>query len=174
MREYVIPTYNLGKHTLDNAFDIVFSPETLTSTHGDSLEVSDWIDDKRTSNFDVKVDRIPWPLKRIFTGDKMRVSVNQHRITDAMGVANGVTIKNNIKLHFLGARFFKIESWFSLNELPTGTGHTCNIELSGSVKCHAFLLPPLNMIAEKFMISQCKRETDIYTGIIKKQFSPRP
>jgi hypothetical protein len=161
MKNYIIPTYDLGaSYTLEDAFAIVFSEETLLHTHGPSISLSNWYNNQRTSSFIVDVKKIPWLLRHIFCGDKMRVTVEQTREDSE----NTIKVSNDIKMHFLGNRFFSIKSYFELSKKDD------NIFLNGQVICNAYLLPPMNYVAERFIISECKNQVTIYTDIVTNKF----
>jgi hypothetical protein len=159
MKLYKIPAHNLGTHPIQDAFNIVFGEETLREIHS-KLTVTPWQHDKRTTEFYVKVDMIPRVLRGIFSAEGMHVTVQQNLSKkDASW-----KVKNNIKMHVLGARFFNISSSFELHKSKQ------DVFLTGAVKCNAFLLPPLNTIAESFMLSHCKKEINVYTDVITKRF----
>lgn len=160
MKEHKIPSYDLGEVSVRDAFDVVFGTETLKKTHGDTLKASPWQDNKRTTNFDVKVEAIPWTLRHLFCGHGLPVTVVQ--TLDAK--ENSWKVSNEITMHFVGSRFFKITSWFEIHK----EGH--NSYLTGALTCNAKLLPPLNRIAESFMLSQCKKEIDTYTQNVTDSF----
>lgn len=161
MKTYTIPEYDLGaSHTLEDVFAIVFSEETMLNTHGPSISLSNWYNNQRTSSFTVDVKKIPWLLRHIFCGDKMRVSVEQTREDSE----NTIKVSNDIKMHFLGNRFFSITSHFELSNIDD------TIFLNGEVICNAYLLPPMNHIAEKFIISECKDQVTTYTNIVTNKF----
>jgi hypothetical protein len=159
MKEYRSPSYDLGNHTLEHAFSIVFNDDTLQKAHGEDIEITPWQDDKRTTEFHVGVDMIPWALRHLFWGSKLKVTVNQ-----ALNKADNCwKVSNQIMMHFIASKLFKIESAF---ELVQKDGH---IFLTGGVKCAARLLPPLNFIAEGFMLNQCKKEITTYTEVVAKK-----
>ena len=162
MKNYIIPTYNLGKeYTLEDAFNIVFSEETMIRTHGTSMSLSNWYNNKRTSSFIINVKKIPWVLRHLFCGDKMRVTVEQSREDSE----NTIKVSNNIKMHFIGNRFFSIKSFFELSKKDD------YIYLNGEVICNAYLLPPMNHVAERYIISECKDQVTVYTNIVTDKFN---
>lgn len=162
MKDFKIPEYDLGEHPLETAFEIVFSHDTIKETHGDTLVTTPWEDGLRIAEYVVGIDAIPWCLKHIFGSQSVKVTVHQTLKKDE----KNWKVDNNIKMHFLGARFFKIKSHFSLEERDDK-----HIYLSGEVICNAILLPPLNRFAESYMISQCKKEVDKYTQSVTQKFS---
>lgn len=161
MKEYTIPTYDLGVHDMQHAFDVVFCLDTLEKTHGSTLKATPWQNNTRTTDFYIGVDGIPWALKHIFCASGMHVTVKQ---VLSMPTHDVWRVTNDIKMHFVGSRLFKIESNFELNKKDT------HVFLTGGVKCKATLPLPLNMIAERFMLSQCKREIDTYAKVIAAKF----
>lgn len=160
MREYKLPNYDLGKHSLDHAFNIVFSEDTLTETHGSSIKTTQWKDNMRTTDFYIQIEAIPWALRHIFCGSGLHVTVNQ-TMNKTLGL---MKVKNEIQTHFIGSRLFKVASEFDLSSKGD------HIFLSGKVSCIARLPLPLNMIAERFMINQCKKEITSYTEVVGKKF----
>lgn len=161
MKEFKIPEYVLGEHSLEKAFEGVFSHETIKETHGDTLVTTPWEDGLRIAEYVVSIDDIPWCLKHIFGSRSIRVTVHQTLTKKE----KKWKVDNNIKMHFLGARFFKIKSHFTLSERDDK-----HIYLSGTVMCNAILPPPLNRFAESYMISQCKKEIDKYTESVTQKF----
>ena len=160
MKDYKIPFYDLGEVSLEHAFSIVFGEETLIETHGDSLKTSPWQDYKRTSDFYIHIDGVLWALRH-FIKSGLHVTVHQ-----TLNQSNETwKVSNQIQMHFIGSRFFKISSEFELILRDN------NVFLTGNLQCNAKLLPPLNSIAEKFMIKKSKHELDIYTEIITKKFN---
>lgn len=157
----MIPEYDLGIHPMEKTFEVVFSDDTIRETHGDTLVTTPWEDGKRVAEYIVNIDSIPWGLKHIFGSQSIKVTVIQTLTKEQ----ETWKVDNNIKMHFLGARLFKIESHFSLTERDDK-----HIYLSGAVICNAVLLPPLNRIAESYMISQCIREVDKYTESVTRKF----
>jgi hypothetical protein len=160
MKEHKIPSYDLGEVSMSDAFDVVFGINTLKKTHGDTLKASEWQDNKRTTNFDVNVEGIPWALRHVFCGHGIPVTV----IQTLNPKENSWTVTNNINMHFVGSRFFNLTSWF---EIHRESNHTY---LTGCVTCNAKFLPPLNRIAESFMLSQCKKEIETYTKNVTDAF----
>lgn len=158
----MIPEYDLGIHPMEKAFEVVFSDETIKASHGDTLVTTPWEDGFRIAEYVVNIESIPWGLKHIFGAQSIKVTVNQHLTKNE----NIWRVDNDIKMHFIGARFFKIKSYFTLTERDDH-----HIYLSGSVNCNAIIVPPLNRVAESFMISQCKNEIDKYTESVKHKFS---
>ena len=154
MKEHEIENIAIGKYTLAEAFDRVF-------TEGDIP----WENDSRVTEYSIQLEKVPWLLRHIFRGSTMRVTVCQtlHKINDVEWQIN-----NNIRLHFVGSRFFRVESNFNL------TAKYDTVYLAGSVKCWAWLLPPLNNIAESYVLSQCKNEIINYTTDIIKKQQPAP
>jgi hypothetical protein len=160
MKQFQIPKYDLGQHDLQHAFDVVFGQDTLEHTHGTSLQVTPWQDDERTAEFYVQIGMIPWALRHIFWASGLQVTIYQ-KLKKEETVWK---VNNDIKMHFIGSRLFKIESYFNL-EIKDN-----HVFLTGGVKCSAKLPLPINMIAESFMLSQCKKEIANYTEVVGKKF----
>ena len=160
MKEHRIPAYDLGEVSMREAFDTVFGSETLKKTHGDTLVASPWQDNKRTTSFEVSVEGIPWALRHVFHGHGLPVTVSQALDPKE----NSWKVSNDIAMHFVGARLFKITSWFEIHR------ESNRAYLTGSVSVSAKLPLPLNRIAERFMLSRCKKEIDAYTASITEAF----
>lgn len=160
MKCYKMSTQHLGKLTLPAAFDIVFGEDTLQSSHS-KLTTTPWQNDKRTTEFYVQLDMIPRALRHIFQASGVLVTTEQVLTK----YDNCWKVTNNIKLHFIGARFFKVNSHFELQQTDD------DIVLNGELKCNAWLIPPLNMIAESFMLQQCKKEINTYTEVVTRKLT---
>lgn len=162
MKEYKIASFDLGKLTLDEAFDIVFSRDTMDQVHQEYTESTPWKDDKHHATFIINVSTLPGPLKHLLDTSKgLNVSIHQTLNKSE----KRWTVLNTINLHFIGARMFPLDSMFELYEDENN-----HIFLSGKVRCRARLLFPLNMLAETFIIRQCKKELDTYTNAVMKSF----
>lgn len=161
MKEFVIPEYDLGVTTLDHAFEVVFEHDTILQSHGDSLVATEWENNKRKADYFIEIEHIPWALRHLFKASGVQVSLDQTLVHKE----KEWTVFNDIKLHFIGARFFKTQSHFTLSLREDN-----HVFLSGGIRSWAKLLPPLNRIAESFIISQCKKEIETYTQVVTNKF----
>lgn len=154
MKELALPRVQLqGCADLGQALRSVFGPEMLRKMHGPDTKVG-FFDDKgqRKFKFRVKVEGMPAPIRRFFCGKEMGITTRQQLDTKD---DNKWTITNRLKLHFVGAEFFKLRPSFWLERDPATPGA---VFLGGAVRHDAVLPPPLNGIAEDFMMLRSRAE----------------
>lgn len=154
MRQLVIPSVRVKRSTMDGALNAVFGSRTLRRVHGTSLRFMTAVEEvspgsRRKFGFRVDISDVPAPVRKFFSGDSMRVTTTQDVTAPAPG---RVEVANRIKLHFVGAELFKLRPTFVLEETPEG------IFLGGRVRHDAVLPPPLNGIAEAFMMLNSEQE----------------
>ena len=145
MKQLVLPTVPVRHTCLKSAKEAVFGPDMLRRVHGPSLQffTEEQLADKRTFRFSVDVADVPAPIRKFFCGSSLRVTTTQAVRETALKVS----VSNKLKLHFVGAELFKMRPSFWLEQSPDGT-----IMLGGKVRHDAVLPPPLNGIAESFMM----------------------
>lgn len=151
MKQCVVPRTRLaGMRDMDGALHAVFGPGMLRKMHGPNTHVGPFdSNDKRVFKFKVAVGAVPPPIRKFFCGSELGVTTRQ---TLERG-ADKSTITNRMKLHFVGAEFFKLRPVFWLEREQDGI-----ISLGGVVRHDAILPPPLNGIAENFMMLNTRRE----------------
>lgn len=157
MKMVVLPPVRIaGQRDMGGALHSVFGSHMLSRVHGPSLRGNLPLastfdaDGRRTFSFDVAVDSVPPPIRRFFCGDKLTVTTRQ-QLNDRRD--DDWTVTNRMKLHFVGAELFKLRPKFWLRRDGDGV-----ITLGGQVRHDAVLPPPLNGIAEKFMVLNTQRE----------------
>lgn len=163
MKLYTLPELRLvGRPDMQTALDAVFGPQMLQRVHGASLRGAGVFDPRgrRTFTFSVRVDNVPSPIRRFFCGSELNVTSRQALDTrdDAMW-----TITSRIKLHFVGAEFFKLRPSFCLRRGEDGA-----VTLSARVRHDAVLPPPLNGIAEGFMALNTQRELQHFAACLRE------
>ncbi len=151
MKHLVLPRTRLaGQRDMDGALQAVFGPAMLRKMHGPGTKVGPFdAQGKRVFKFRVAVDSVPPPIRKFFCGSELGVTTRQ---TLERG-ADKCTVTNRMKLHFVGAEFFKLRPIFWLEREPDG-----GISLGGTVRHDAILPPPLNGIAENFMMLSSRKE----------------
>jgi hypothetical protein len=159
MKLLPIPLVSLGQIELDDAFQAVFGSDTLSKVHGPSLKFTEWVDNQRTVKFSVDVDNIPLEVRRFFCGKRLRVTSKQNKIKGD----KYLEVHNRMKMHFLGSELFVIRPVFKLT-YNEASGTT---EVTGCVKHIARLPPPLNRIAEAFMMEHSRRELEKFSSVLK-------
>lgn len=157
MKEVIIDPQPLGKLTLPEAFDFLFSTEKLKNFHGKNTYISPWKDDKRTIRFQMDVDAVPQEVRVFFCGEKLRITTTQNVEREK----TRWTVSNRVRLHFVGAELFDVRPTFCLE-----TDKNDITNLSCKVQHRARLPIPLNGIVERFMASQTLRELNEYKEII--------
>lgn len=167
MKEIVFGPEPLGDIPLDAAFDTIFGKPMLRIMHGSDMYSSDWDKHgKRVIKFSVPIDSVPREIRHFSCGNRLRVTTKQQRTSASASASDQqeetITVKNNVRLHFLGAEFFKVKPSFKLMR-DTQAKMTY---VSGRVEHHAILPPPLNGIAEGFMALNSARELAAYREAI--------
>lgn len=148
MRQLVLPPVRVKRASMDSAFDAVFGPAMLRRVHGPSTRVGDFKDGKRAFKFRVDVSDVPPPIRRFFCGKELGITTTQKlTMTDTRW-----DVTNRLKLHFVGAELFSLKPAFYLEATDGG------IFLGGAVRHSAVLPPPLNGVAEAFMMANSERE----------------
>lgn len=148
MRQLVLPQIRLRSKSLPHAFESVFGPRMLRRVHGTSLKVGPFENGVRTFQFRVDVADVPPPIRPFFSGDHLNVTTRQTlEKQDAKWL-----VKNKLKMHFVGAELFGMKPTFWIEETPEG------LFLGGTVRHDAVLPPPLNSIAERFMMVNSEKE----------------
>lgn len=151
MKQLVLPRTRLkGQQDLRSALHAVFGPDMLCRVHGASTKVGEFVGGKRAFKFTVKVDNVPGPIRKFFCGSSLRVTTKQ---TLDQKMPTKWTVTNHMKLHFVGAEFFKLRPTFWLEQDDDG-----GVSLGGTVRHDAVLPPPLNGIAEGFMMLHSQKE----------------
>jgi hypothetical protein len=151
---------SLGNITLQQAFDVMFGEETMKEVHGSSLNVSKWNHkNERKLSFKIDIEQVPREIRTVFCGNKLKITTKQYKLEGP----NRILVKNNIKMHFLGAEFFRVKPKFMLHQ-DEDFGQ---VYVSGRVEHHSLLPPPLNNIAEGFMAQNSKKEMDRYASIVE-------
>lgn len=143
-----------ARTTPEQAFEAVFGPETLHVVHGPSVRVSPWDDaGRRTVRFGIDVHAVPAEIRRFFCGNHLRVTTRQQ----LRKAPDQWTVKNSMKMHFLGAELFKVSPQFVL-----AIGSDGAVRFTGTVKHRALLPPPLKGLAEGVMAEHSRRELERY------------
>lgn len=151
MKQLVLPRTRLrGQRDLPSALHAVFGPDMLRRVHGAGTKVGEFVGGKRAFKFTVAVDNVPAPIRRFFCGSSLRVTTRQKL---DQSEATRWTVTNHMKLHFVGAEFFKLRPTFWLERDEDG-----GVSLGGTVRHDAILPPPLNGIAEGFMMLHSHKE----------------
>lgn len=154
MKQLVLPRVPVRRSSLRSARDAVFGGEMLRRVHGPSLtfQTAPEPHHKRSFRFTVGVGEVPLPIRRFFCGDRLRVTTTQ----SLRESPTRIEVANHLKLHFVGAEFFKLRPTFWLEETPEG------IVLGGQVRHTALLPPPLKGIAEAFMMHGSAQQLKVF------------
>lgn len=167
MKSIDIPLIQIaGATSLEQAFNNVFSKETLQKVHGSSLKLTEWKNNERRITFEVDTLPIPKEMKRFLCGDKLLVTTRQSKKIKTKKEDTFIEVSNHIKMHFLGSEFFMIKPKFIISKCNQTIQP--NIYISGKVDHHALLPPPLNTIAEKFMMEHSKIELQKWSEVISE------
>jgi hypothetical protein len=120
---------------------------------------------------------MPAVLRAFGGGDKLRMTVRQHLLPLAhhskeaqtricarrhfkSDIGSGISflVRNDVRLHVLGAEFCKVMPTFRMTMEPTSG--RCSI--GAAIKMYAILPPPLDKICERFMENVCRTEVQLY------------
>jgi len=176
MKKLTLPEVPLTARTLDDALDTVFGVDTLLQVHGPSLRATPFDESgKRKFSFDVDIGTVPLPIRKFFCGKNLRVTTSQTLTKiKRRGEPTVWTVKNSLKPHFIGSEFFKLRPIFWLRR-DTVDGV---ITVGGEVKHDAVLPPPLNDIAESFMMAASEKELRKFADVLESRLetasSPTP
>lgn len=152
MKVFALPEVPLGRRTLQNALDSVFSPAILTKVHGPTLKLKGagaFENGTRSFGFSIDLPTVPPPLKVFFGGETLDVNVRQSVDTRDPAVWH---VTNRLKLKCVGAELIKVRPSFTL------TDKGGEVSLSARVRHDAVLPPPLDTIAEEFMMLSSAHE----------------
>ena len=168
MKELRIDAFHIGQVDIESAFEHVFGNDMLKKIHGNSLKASDWKNNNRVLKFSIDVGNIPSALKSVFIGSPLRITTNQ-KLTEGCGSGGGgeggggrrkCLIDSHMKPHFMFSELFKVSSQFYLEEMEG------EVYFGGKVEHSARLPPPLNSIAESFMMQRSGDEIEKYKQMI--------
>lgn len=148
--------------SLHQAFDLMFGEDTLRKVHGNTLSVTKWNGDQRRLSFQIDVDQVPREIRTVFCGNTLKITTKQRKFEEP----SKIMVKNKIKMHFLGAEIFHVKPLFSLQR----DEESDTVCITGCVEHHSILPPPLNGIAETFMVQNSRRELDRYASIVQSNF----
>jgi hypothetical protein len=151
---------DLGNLTIDQAVGITYADDVLKEVHGESLRIHRWHKSQRKLEMQMELHGVPNELKKILGGDKMRATVRQ-KVTHTSDTLHEV--HNGVRLHILGAELVKIRPRFQLRRMDDRTF------FSAKVVVHAVFPPPLNHIAEHFMVQNASRDIHHYAAAIQKR-----
>jgi hypothetical protein len=132
---------DIGNITHEAAYEHIFGEAMLRKFHGANFKLKHINSTNRIIKFEVHVDNIPTELKRFFCGKNLRVTTKQN--LNCQDQPNIWKITSKVRMHFLGAEFFKVEH-------------------------HAILPPPLNTIAEHFMHQQTQKEMNQFLELFQQ------
>lgn len=151
MKVFVLPDLCLGKVGMQAALDAAFGPAIMRKVHGPSLVMGDFdAKGKRPFTFKLDVTSVPPPIRRFFCSSELDISVRQ---TLNKLSPTDWQLSNKLRMHCVAAELFKIRPVFSLREDRLG-----RVTLSARVRHDAVLPPPLNGIAEQFMMTNSQKE----------------
>lgn len=148
---FTLPDLHLGKVGMQAALDAAFGRAAMARVHGPSLVIGDFdAKGKRFFTFKIDVSAVPPPIRRFFCASELTISacqvLSKRSDTDWQ-------LSNKLRMHCVAAELFKIRPTFSLREDRLG-----RVTLSARVRHDAVLPPPLNGIAEDFMMLNSQKE----------------
>lgn len=146
---------NIGPITYEQAYHKLFNENNLEKQHGKIIDFRD-TKEYRKFSFEIQVNNIPAELKSFICGKNLKVTTRQY----IEKYPERWTISNKIKMHFLGAEFFKVKPFFYLEQKND------QIFFSAKIENHAIFLPGLSHIAEHFMCLQAEKEIQNFVSLI--------
>lgn len=162
----VPPTVVPGAGGLDDAVRAVFGPDTLRRVHGRDTVVGDFdARGKRAFEFWVDVAAVPATIRRFFCGSRLKVTTRQVMLRRG---PQACTVRNKLRMHFVGAELFGIRPTFELTADP----RTREVRLGGRVEHYALLPPPLDGIAEGFMVAHTRAHLRAYEAAVRAHALP--
>ena len=176
MKILKIPEVRLTSRTLDDALDAVFGIDTLSRVHGPTLDTSSMTgsstvgsstagsfseDGRRKFSFVVETSGIPGAIKKFVCGDDVKVTTMQ---TLSKKVPTKWSVTNVLKTKFLGSELFQVRPVFWLQQDRHGS-----VTLGGTIRHDAILPPPLNDIAETFMMQLSEREVRRFETVLESE-----
>lgn len=157
MKQFSLKDLNIGQLNMKEAKDIVFSKETLREIHGKNTKISDWVNKKRIVEYDMEINNAPGPMKRFIVGNRINVYGIQNIKEDT---DHNLYVENKLKLNCVGSRFLKINPSFSLTKRGNDIFFNANVNIS------VWAPPPINHLAESFMIIQAEKDILNYAQFI--------
>lgn len=147
----------LGDISLNQAKDIVFSHKVMRQVHGNDTEITPWVSNKRTVKFkmDLPAKEIPSVMRRFLPSNNIKVVATQ-RIKPSTPNRHEVIV--HIKMNCLGSQLVSVNPIFVLRENLGKKGTYFDARVSVNV----WAPPPINHIAEKFMILQAEKDLLVY------------
>jgi hypothetical protein len=167
MREHNIEGLDLGPVDVGRAAEVVYGEPLMKTMHGDNATIEPWRNNRRKLRVVMDSESVI-PLapevRRFVCGNKVRSTIKQkiEKNTEELH-----EVKSDIKLHVLGAEFFKVRSLFQLKRHPSDAKRTT---FDSRVEVHAVFPPPLNHIFENFMIEHAKKDIEYYTQQMQLAF----
>lgn len=155
-----LPSFAIpGAATLEEAFERVFGADALRRQHGDSLEeVSPWARGERVFRFDIDVGAVPAEVRRVFCGDRLRITCRQR----VRATPTAIAVRDRLRMHFVGRELFLVRPRFLLERAPGADVVT----LSAEVEQHAMLPPPISHIVEAFMDASSRIQLERFKGML--------
>ena len=136
--------------TLPVAFEHAFGSSTLRRLHGDTFTASPWHKNLRSCSFELAMPaHVPSEIRRIFCGNRLRVSVRD-RVTCDPKV---ISVRSKMRMHFVGSELFIVRPRYRLEPSPCG-----GVLLHAEVENHALLPPPLCGMVEAFMDASARAQ----------------
>ena len=158
MKIVKVDPINIGAITYEEAYKKLFNENILEKNHGSSFKILNFCESKdyRKFSFEIQIHNVPMELKRFICGKNLKITTRQYLDKSP----ERWTISNRIKMHFIGAEFFKIKPFFYLEQKNN------QLFFSAKVENHAIFPPGLSHIAEHFMCLQTEKELANFIDLI--------
>lgn len=151
MKTFELKNIFLGDLSTKAASEIAFSDKVLKKVHGEGSHITPWKDNHRNIKYKMNIPDAPSIMKRFLVGDHIDVNITQIMKTCN---ENRYDVESQVKLNCIGSRLIKIQPSFSIERNSTTSETFFNAKVNVSVRA----FPPINHIAENFMIIQAEQD----------------
>ena len=148
---------------MSHAKELAFSRDTVSQVYKTD-KIGSWQLKRgkptRELKLEMDIPNIPKELTRFVCGKKLRSTICQTLEADT---DDYVEITSRVRFHILGNEFLRVKPQLMIKRNVDMT------EFQARVECHAVFPPPLNAIAEAFMVKKAEQDILGYVDVIKKK-----
>ena len=150
------PIFMRENMPLEEAFNIIFSPETLHRVHGDNISASPFINDKRTLQYKISILSMPTLLKPYlwepYVNSTMEQKLERHK--------SYWNLYTSIQFHFPLGNLIAVTCKFIVFKKHGKT------YFGGYIK-HEISMPLIRDIGEHYLMQHSKREVEMFEKTIR-------
>lgn len=161
--------------SVEDTVEAAFDEDTMKAVHGDEVLVEPWkVETASTRHRTLHIcspfpSGFPDPLRPFAGGDSLAMTVQQDLTIEETPFVENVSVKNNVKMHIVGAELSRIEPQFRF----TRNKRSGAVHGEAHVRVNAILPPPLDRIAEEFMVLKSENEIELYMDSIRQAITKR-